>query len=75
MQRVIPRRGYGWDRARLDGRQGAAAWCVRGVFAHNVVKIGSLASQAAHAKPRRNPHDNRHDPRAFTAKPVSGRSR
>src|SRR5215468_3836029 len=28
------KRGYGWDRTRLDGRQGAAIWCGHGVFAH-----------------------------------------
>ena len=35
---------YGWDRTRLDGRKGAAIWCGHGVFAHNLVKIGALAS-------------------------------
>ena len=34
---------YGWDRTRLDGRQGAAIWCGHGVFAHNLVKIAALA--------------------------------
>jgi IS5 family transposase len=38
------KRGYGWDRTRLDGKQGAAIWCGHGVFAHNLVKIGALAS-------------------------------
>jgi IS5 family transposase len=38
------KRGYGWDRTRLDGRQGAAIWCGHGVFAHNLIKIGALAS-------------------------------
>jgi len=38
------KRSYGWDRTRLDGRQGAAIWCRHGVFAHNLVKIGALAS-------------------------------
>jgi transposase, IS5 family len=38
------KRGYGWDRARLDGRQGAAIWCGHGVFTHNMVKISALAS-------------------------------
>ena len=33
------KRGYGWDRTRLDGRHGAAIWCGHGVFAHNLVKI------------------------------------
>jgi IS5 family transposase len=27
------KRGYGWDRARLDGQAGAAIWCGHGVFA------------------------------------------
>jgi transposase, IS5 family len=35
---------YGWDRTRLDGRNGAAIWCGHGVFAHNLVKIAALAS-------------------------------
>jgi len=35
---------YGWDRTRLDSRTGTAIWCGHGVFAHNLVKIGSLAS-------------------------------
>jgi IS5 family transposase len=38
------KRGYGWDRTRLDGRHGAAIWCGHGVFAHNLVKITALAS-------------------------------
>ena len=33
------KRGYGWDRTRLDGRRGAAIWCGHGVFAHNLVKL------------------------------------
>lgn len=37
------KRGYGWDRTRLDGRQGAATWCGHGVFAHNLTKIAALA--------------------------------
>ena len=37
------KRGYGWDRTRLDTRQGAAIWCGHGVFAHNLLKIGALA--------------------------------
>lgn len=36
-------RGYGWDRTRLDSREGAAIWCGHGVFAHNLVKIGALS--------------------------------
>jgi transposase, IS5 family len=38
------KRGYGWDRTRLDGRHGAAIWCGHGVFAHNLAKISTLAS-------------------------------
>jgi transposase, IS5 family len=38
------KRGYGWDRTRLDGREGASIWCGHGVFAHNLVKISALAS-------------------------------
>jgi transposase, IS5 family len=38
------KRAYGWDRTRLDSRQGAAIWCGHGVFAHNLVKIGVSAS-------------------------------
>jgi transposase, IS5 family len=38
------KRSYGWDRTRLDTRQGASIWCGHGVFAHNLVKIGALAS-------------------------------
>jgi IS5 family transposase len=38
------KRSYGWDRTRLDGRRGAAIWCGHGVFAHNLAKIGALAS-------------------------------
>jgi transposase, IS5 family len=37
------KRGYCWDRTRLDGRHGAAIWCGHGVLAHNLVKIGALA--------------------------------
>jgi transposase, IS5 family len=38
------KRGYGWDRTRLDGREGASIWCGHGVFSHNLVKISALAS-------------------------------
>jgi IS5 family transposase len=36
------KRGYGWDRTRLDGRNEAAIWCGHGVFAHNLIKISTL---------------------------------
>jgi IS5 family transposase len=38
------KRRYGWDRTRLDGRDGASIWCRHGVFSHNLVKISALAS-------------------------------
>jgi transposase, IS5 family len=38
------KRGYGWDRTRLDSRHRAAIWCGHGVFAHNLVKIAALSS-------------------------------
>jgi transposase, IS5 family len=38
------KRGFGWDRTRLDGRQGAAIWCGHGVFAHNLIKISALTT-------------------------------
>jgi transposase, IS5 family len=38
------KRGYGWDRTRLDGREGASIWCGHGVFTHNLVKISALAA-------------------------------
>jgi len=38
------KRGYGWDRTLLDGRNGAAIWCGHGVFAHNLVKISALTA-------------------------------
>jgi IS5 family transposase len=38
------KRGYGWDRTLLDGKNGAAIWCGHGVLAHNLVKISALAS-------------------------------
>ena len=38
------KRSYGWDRTHLDSRHGATIWCGHGVFAHNLVKIGAMAS-------------------------------
>jgi transposase, IS5 family len=38
------KRRYGWDRTRMDGRHRTAIWCGHGVFAHNLVKIATLAS-------------------------------
>ena len=38
------KRGYGWDRTRIDGTEGARIWTGHGVFAHNLVKISALAA-------------------------------
>ena len=38
------KRGYGWDRTRLDGTDGARTWAGYGVLAHNLVKISVLAA-------------------------------
>src|SRR4051794_28272872 len=37
------KRGYGWDRSRLDGLDGARIWTGQAVLAHNLVKIATLA--------------------------------
>ena len=36
------KRGYGWDRTRLDGLDGARLWTGQAVLAHNLVKIAAL---------------------------------
>jgi IS5 family transposase len=36
------KRSYGWNRTELTGIAGARIWCGHGVFAHNLVKIGTL---------------------------------
>ena len=38
------KRGYGWDRTRLDDLEGARIWAGHGVLAHNLVKIAALAA-------------------------------
>jgi len=38
------KRGYGWDRTRLDGTEGARTWTGYGVLAHNLVKIAALTT-------------------------------
>jgi len=38
------KRGYGWDRTRLDGTEGARIWTGHGILAHNLVKIAALAT-------------------------------
>jgi hypothetical protein len=35
---------YGWNRTLLDSKNGAATWCGHVVFAHNLLKISTLAS-------------------------------
>jgi transposase, IS5 family len=37
------KRGYGWDRTRIDTTEGARIWTGHGVLAHNLVKISALA--------------------------------
>ena len=38
------KRGYGWDRSRIDTLEGARTWVGHGVLAHNLVKIASLTA-------------------------------
>lgn len=38
------KRSYGWNRTELTGIGGARTWCGHGVFAHNLVKISTLAA-------------------------------
>jgi len=38
------KRGYGWDRTRIDTTEGARIWTGHGVLAHNLVKITALAA-------------------------------
>jgi transposase, IS5 family len=38
------KRSYGWNRTELTTIGGARTWCGHGVFAHNLVKIGTLAA-------------------------------
>lgn len=35
------KRGYGWNRTELTTITGVRTWCGHGVFAHNLVKIGT----------------------------------
>jgi transposase, IS5 family len=37
------KRGYGWDRTRIDTTEGARIWTGHGVLAHNLAKISALA--------------------------------
>ena len=38
------KRGYGWDRSRIDGTEGTRIWTGHGVLTHNLVKISALAA-------------------------------
>jgi transposase, IS5 family len=38
------KRSYGWNRTEFTGLTGARTWCGHGVFAHNLVKISTLAT-------------------------------
>jgi len=38
------KRGYRWDRTRIDGTEGARIWTGHGVLAHNLVKIAALTA-------------------------------
>jgi IS5 family transposase len=38
------KRGYGWDRSRIDGLDGARIWTGQAALAHNLVKIAALAA-------------------------------
>mgnify|MGYP003430416046 CR=1 FL=1 len=38
------KRGYGWDRTRIDGTKGTRIWTGHGVLTHNLIKISALAA-------------------------------
>jgi len=38
------KRGYGWDRSRIDTLEGARIWVGHGVLTHNLIKISTLAA-------------------------------
>ena len=38
------KRGFGWDRTRIDGTEGTRIWTGHGILAHNLVKISALAA-------------------------------
>jgi transposase, IS5 family len=40
----ILKRGYGWDRTRIDGTEGTRIWTGYGVLTHNLIKISALAA-------------------------------
>jgi transposase, IS5 family len=38
------KRGYGWDRSRINPTEGARIWAGRGILTHNLIKISELAA-------------------------------
>jgi IS5 family transposase len=46
------KRGYGWDRTRLDGKNGAAIWCRYGIFTHNLSRSAPWPADPARPSPR-----------------------
>ena len=38
------KRGYGWDRSRIDTLEGARIWVGHGVLTHNLIKIAALTN-------------------------------
>ncbi len=38
------KRGYGWDRTRLDSLEGAKTWTGQGVFTHNLTRIAAVTA-------------------------------
>ena len=38
------KRGYSWDRTRIDTLEGAKTWAGQGLFAHNLTKIAALTA-------------------------------
>ena len=40
----ILKRGYGWDRTRIDATEGTRIWTGYGVLTHNLIKISALAA-------------------------------
>jgi IS5 family transposase len=38
------KRGYGWDRSRIDGTEGVKIWVGHGVLARNLIKIAALTA-------------------------------
>jgi IS5 family transposase len=63
------KRGYGWDRSRIDGTEGARIWTGHGVLTHNLVKIAALtAAESKSSTPRKADRE----PAASTSTPRAG---